>query len=162
MTQFKANWFLDEGFVEAPTYVEAHGGEMLYRVFDTADAAARAGSKITGKFYSFTNPLTVTEADRHLNIVKWGNRCLYVATFRATEGTPMFVGRIDQCFARKDPGEVGSQRGAGAREIAFGGNPNAKQVWIEPDRALIYLTLVGTPRRLIQDKVVVASPARDQ
>lgn len=147
MPAFTENWFRSKGFAEPPTYMEAKGIVTLYRVYGGVT------SRIIGSCYSFTNPLTVTNAEFDLNIVKWGNLCLYVATFETSAGTPMYIGRIDQSLERKDLSEFGSG-------IIFGGNVNAQQVWIDPDRAITYLRLIGTPRRLIQDKVFVASPTK--
>ena len=142
MPAFTKKWYRSKGFAESPIYLEANGIDFLYRVYGGAT------SRIIGSCYSFENPTTVSAAEFDANIVKWRNLCLYVATFKPIKGTPMYFGRIDQSYARNDIDD-------GADDFV-GGNPNAKQVWIDPKRAITYLVLVGEPRRLIQDKVVMS------
>lgn len=129
------------GFEDYPEYREALGTETLYRVFGGAT------SRITGRYYTFEKPRNLTAAELNLNVVKWGNLCLYVATFQVTKGTPMYIGRVDQSFHTSVDG---------GQDIFLGGNHNAKQVWIDLHKALIGLRLVGEPERLLQDAFVVA------
>lgn len=143
MSAYSLDGFISLGFAEPPTYREADGGETLYRVFG-------GGSRIVGSFFSFDDPVTVSSAEFNANIVKWGNSCLYVARFNVRAGTPMYVGRIDQSWA---PPGVGG-------DVFLGGNRNALQVWIEAKRALLSLTLIGTPRTLLQDRTVVLREGR--
>ena len=135
-------WLSDCGFAEVPEYLEASGTENLYRVFGGAT------SQIIGQCYSFENPATVSAAEFDSNIVKWGNLCLYVAHFKPSKGTPMYYGRIDQSYSMKNEGD--------GVERFMGGKADAKQIWIDPKRAITSLILVGEPRRLIQDKVVMS------
>jgi len=133
--------FCGLGFADYPEYRPASGTQTLYRVFGGAT------SRITGEFYTFEKPRSLTAAELNLNVAKWGNLCLYVATFHVTEGTPMYIGRIDQRF---------HTYADGGHEIFLGGNPNAKQVWIEYHKAMLGLRLVGEPERLLQDAFIVA------
>jgi len=133
--------YRSKGFADYPEYRPALGTETLFRVF------GGARSRITGEFYTFDKPRSLTAAELNLNVAKWGNLCLYVATFHVTKGTPMYIGRIDQSF---------HTYADGGHEIFLGGNPNAKQVWIEYHKAMLGLRLVGEPERLLQDAFIVA------
>lgn len=113
-----------------------------------------ATSKIIGSCYSLSNPVTVSAAEFDANIVKWGNLCLYVAAFKVWKGTPMYIGRIDQSYVRK------GKDIDGGNDVFIGGNRNAKQVWIDPKKAMTHLILVGKPSRLLQDRVVVSRGGR--
>lgn len=140
-------WLLNTGFSEPPAYKEAAGTETLYRVYG-------GGSRIIGSCYSFENPTSVSQAEFDSNIVKWGNLCLWVATFKPMKGTPMYVGRIDQSFERKSGRDV--ENVDDGNDVFLGGRFNAQQVWIDPKRAIAYLSLIGNPRRLKQDKTVIS------
>jgi len=146
MTAFTEQWFRSKGFSEQPVFHEADGTETLFRVYGGAT------SKIVGSCYSMSNPVTVSAAEFDANIVKWGNLCLYVATFKVSKGTPMYIGRIDQSYSRKDIDD--------GTDVFIGGNTNAKQVWIDPKKAMTHLILVGKPSRLQQDRMVVAREGR--
>lgn len=145
MAAFSEQWFRSKGFSEPPVYREGTGTEILYRVYGGAT------SRIVGSCYSFDEPRSVTSAELNSNIVKWGNLCLYLATFKVSRGTPMYVGRIDQSFRRKDIDD--------GTDSFYGGNDHARQVWIDPAKAITYLILVGHPRQLLQDKTVVSRVA---
>lgn len=132
--------WIGKGFAEPPTYREAAGGETLYRVFGGT-------SGIVGTFFSLVDPADVSSAEFNSNIVKWGNRCLYVARFKVQAGTPMYVGRVDQGFA---PPGMDDDDGSWV-----GGNRDALQVWIDRRHVLTTLTLLGRPRTLLQDRTVV-------
>ena len=132
--------WIGKGFVEPPTYREAVGGETLYRVFGGT-------SGIVGEFFALVDPADVSSAEFNSNIVKWGNRCLYVARFKVQAGTPMYVGRVDQGFA---PPGMDDDDGSWV-----GGNRDALQVWIDRRHVLTTLTLLGRPRTLLQDRTVV-------
>ena len=132
--------WIGKGFAEPPTYREAVGGETLYRVFGGT-------SGIVGEFFSLVDPADVSSAEFNSNIVKWGNRCLYVARFKVQAGTPMYVGRVDQGFA---PPGMDDDDGSWV-----GGNRDALQVWIDRRHVLTTLTLLGRPRTLLQDRTVV-------
>lgn len=145
MAAFSEQWFRSKGFADAPTYVEGKGTETLYRVYGGAT------SRIIGSCFSFQRPGNVSSAERDSNIAKWGNLCLYVATFSVVLRAPMWVGRIDQSFSRKDLDD--------GNDVVLDGDRNAQQVWIDPKRAAAYLILIGYPTRLIQDKVIHAGVA---
>lgn len=115
-------WWKSNGFSTVPTYHEADGTGLLFRVYGGHT------SKPSGSFYSLSDPEAVSAAESNSNIVKWGNLCLYVATFRARKGTPMYAGRGDQCYERKD---IDS-----GEDVFVGGSFDAKQVWIDKRRAL--------------------------
>ncbi|MCA1857631.1 hypothetical protein LE190_17085 [Massilia oculi] len=142
MPAFTKQWLLDTGFAEVPTYWPAEPGDMLFRVFGDKN-------KLLGSCYSFEAPRCVSEAEWDANIVKWDNLCRYVARFRVLGHIPMWVGRIDQDFARH-----GREAGVGP---VIGGNPHAVQAWMEPTQAnFIKLELVEPARLLVQDGTVMA------
>lgn len=144
MPAFTRQWLLDSGFAEVPKYWPAEPGDMLYRVFGE-------DKYMLGSCFSLEEPRCVTAAEFSANIVKWGNRCLYVAAFKVLKPIPMWIGRIDQNFSRHDEGvPVGP---------IVGGNPHAVQAWMERKYANRHnLELQEPVRRLLQDKTVVLNP----
>ena len=87
----------------------------------------------------------MSQAERDLNIVKWGNTMLFVASFTVRVGTPLFIGRIDQNFG------VNSENG---EEVYCDANINAEQVYIPYELVDAYLTFRDS-RALYQDYFVV-------
>ncbi len=89
-------WWVAKGFAEEPRSVIAKGD----------------GGPINLAFGSFFAPLkldSVSRAELHLNIITWGNRCYYVATYRVKRGTRMWIGKIshaEQDIARRDADQV--------------------------------------------------------
>lgn len=82
------------GFAEPPRYCVATGREIIYRV---------GGGPLNLPLGSFFSPLkvdSVSQAELSFNIVDWGNRCYYVATYRVCPGTEMWIGRV--AHGRKD------------------------------------------------------------
>jgi len=81
-------WWDKKGFAEPPRSVIAKGGEILYRVGGGPTNLALGG------FFSPLKVDSVSMAELRLNIATWGNRCLYLATYRVKPGTRMWVGKI--------------------------------------------------------------------
>ncbi len=139
------NWWQNEGFAKAPKPVNATGKETLYRVFG-------GSSKLYGKCYSFKKPSSVLEAEYSTNIVKWNNKALFVASFRIIKGTPIWVGKIDQRYAKIGKKEV---------DEFIWGDQKAEQVWMELSKAKAVLTHLFT-HPLKQDfRVVVPNQKYD-
>jgi hypothetical protein len=47
-----------------------------------------------GSFFSPLKVDCVSEAELRFNIVDWGNRCYYLATYRVRAGAEMWVGKV--------------------------------------------------------------------
>ena len=65
-----------KGFAGPPQWTVAKGDEIVYRV---------GGGPTSLPLGSFFTPLkvnNVSSAELNLNIVTWGNRCYYLATYR--------------------------------------------------------------------------------
>ena len=123
-------WWRAKGFSEFPRLQEAEGTEILYRVFGGPT------SKLYGSCYSLQKPTSVSDAEFNSNIVKWGNRCFYVASFRIKPRTPMYIGKIDQAYERSDEDD--------GKDVFLWGNKNAEQVWIDPAKSRAVLTHLFT------------------
>jgi len=141
MSAFTESWWRSKGFAECPTYAEAKGNETLYRV------CGGPTSRAYGSCYSLTKPTSVSAAEFDANIVKWGNRCYYFIAFRVLEGAPLYIGKIDQTYKRTDEDD--------GEDVFIWGNLDAKQVWIDPNKAPAYLTPLSLPQPLRQDVSVV-------
>jgi len=128
MSDVTNNWWQSKGFAKAPRPVNATGKETLYRVFG-------GSSKLYGSCYSYKKPSSVLEAEFSENIVKWRNQALFVASFRIKEGTPIWIGKIDQRYARIGKDEI---------DEFIWGDQNAEQVWIDPNKAKSVLTHLFT------------------
>ena len=77
-----------KSFAHPPKRVVARGGEIIYRV------GGGPGSLPLGSFFSPLRVDCVSQAELRLNIVDWGNRCYYLATYRVRLGTEMWVGKV--------------------------------------------------------------------
>jgi len=116
-----------KGFAETPQLIIARGNEIVYRV---------GGGPLSLALGSFFSPLKlgcVSQAELSLNIVDWGNRCYFVATYRVRKGTEMWIGKVAH----------------GPRDIA---NRLARQVYI--DRPEFKVGLVRNVEPLKQDLFV--------
>ena len=127
-------WWQSKGFADVPRSVNASGKETLYRVFG-------GGSKLYGSCYSYKKPSSVLEAEFCTNIAKWQNQALFVASFRIAKGTPIWIGKIDQRYARIGKKEV---------DEFIWGDKDAEQVWIDSSKAKSVLTHLFT-HQLKQD-----------
>jgi len=74
------------GFLVCPTLTTATGAEKLYRVYSAAE---------TGRFFSRTPYRTRREAERHTNVMQYGNGILLQSEFSVEKGTPMWIGTVD-------------------------------------------------------------------
>ncbi len=77
-----------KGFAEPPRRQVSTGCEIVYRI------GGGPSSLPLGSFFSPLKFDRVSEAELHLNIVDWGNRCYYVATYRVHPAVEMWVGRV--------------------------------------------------------------------
>jgi hypothetical protein len=131
-------WWRTRGFSEFPSFRHAKIGERFYRVLGGPT------SQLYGSFYTLTHPKSASQAEFDLNIVKWGNLCLYVASFEAREQVPLYIGRVDQSYLRAER----------ETEEFVDGNFNAEQVWIDRKVAERALKLACDVTLLLQDKTV--------
>lgn len=146
MTKIELTWWKDKGFAEFPRFISAVGGEKLYRAYGTMQQTGE-GSKLYGSCYTFKKPDSVSSAERDMNVVKWGNRLRFVATFEVRKGTPLFIGKIDQSYGK--PGD-----GFGD-DMSFDCNINAEQVYIERSIAEACLIHIPPSKVLYQDVSVI-------
>jgi len=136
----------DLGFLEKPKLVDATGDETLYRVFDDCT------SEIFGSFYTERRPDSVGDAEFNSNVVKWGNRCLYVASFSVLPGAPLLIGRVDPTYENhKEDNGV---------DVFVWGNFQATQVYIERTKAKLYLEYSGDKQPLRRDFTPVSTGQR--
>lgn len=137
-------WWRSKGFKEFPRFEEADGSETLYRVMKRPD---KTEENLYGDgYFTLMKPTSVSAAEFNLNIVKWGNKCRYVASFSIKEGTPMWIGPIDQTYERKNEDD--------GIDMVVWGNDKAEQVWINPETARWRLKEKST-EPLLQDKIVI-------
>ena len=120
-------WWEDMGFAEPPRRVVACGEEMVYRV------GGGWRNLALGAFFSPIKASCVSQAELASNIVTWGNRCLYVATYRVEPGVEMWVGRVAH----------------GSYDVA---DPAAEQIYIESPQFKV--ALVRDVEALRQDVFV--------
>jgi hypothetical protein len=120
-------WWALKGFAAEPRSVFAKGDEVLYRV------GGGPTNLCLGSFFSPLKVESVTAADSHLNISIWGNRCIYLATYRVKRGTKMWIGKVAHS----------------ERDIA---SPQSEQVFIESPQFAVELVKDIEP--LKQDLVV--------
>ena len=141
MSAVTENWWRGKGSSQMPRYKEVVGSETLFRV------CGGATNSLYGSYYSLVKPMSVSDAEFSMNIVKHGNRCYYVATFNVNEGTPLWVGLVDQSYENRKEDD--------GQDVFIWGNSKAEQVYIPKWKALVSLMLKQDVEPLRQDCWVV-------
>ena len=134
------------GFLAKPSLVQSTGKETLFRVFGGVT------SNLFGSFYSETRPDSVSDAEFNLNIVKFGNRCLYVASFSVLPGAPLLVGRVDPTYEMPEEDD--------GVDVFVWGNFQATQVYIERTKAMLFLEYNGDKQPLRRDFTPISTGQR--
>jgi hypothetical protein len=80
------NW-KELGFKFQPKCVFANGNEVLYRI-------SGGKSNSIGSFFSPLKINSVSEAEKNLNIIQYGNLCLRRGAFKVKAGTKLWVGEV--------------------------------------------------------------------
>ena len=123
----------DLGFLAKLSLVKATGEETLFRVFGGVT------SGLFGSFYSETRPESVSDAEFNSNVVKFGNRCLYVASFSVLPGAPLLIGRVDPTYEMPEADD--------GVDVFVWGNFQATQVYIELLRQSCFWSIMAISSR---------------